>query len=249
MGCTLDQGPQGARAGPNAPPPPPPSVITPCPVSIHAWDGVMSVPQSVSYDDVADQLVILPVEEIKQLRMDVLLRANTTVAAAGAHETPITVAGHPSAAALAHLDIAARFEVAAAHLSSCSVGLRLFGLAGAAAAPGLEIRADLAARTLNITAAGMGPASAPLPARKISTPTRDAAANKGAVTKEIFDLRVLLDGAQFEVFAAGGRANIANRFFPEYNSTASSAFVECAGAEVQVRVDGWTMDTCYEVVP
>ena len=72
---------------------------------------------------------------------------------------------------------------------------------------------------------------------------------EGAVAKEIFDLRVLLDGVQFEVFAAGGRANIANRFSPDYNNTASSAFVECAGAEVHVRVDGWTMDTCYEVVP
>ena len=76
--------------------------------------------------------------------------------------------------------------------------------------------------------------------------------SRGAVAKEIFDLRVLLDGVQFEVFAAGGRANIANRYSPDYNKynrTASFAFVECAGAEVQVQVDGWTMDTCYEVVP
>ena len=40
----------------------------------------------------------------------------------------------------------------------------------------LEIRADLAARTLNITAAGMLPASAPLPAKMVSmAPIRDAA--------------------------------------------------------------------------
>ena len=139
----------------------------------------MSVPQSVSYDDVGDQLVILPVKEIEQLRMDVVLRANATVAtAAGVHEIPIAVAGrHLGAAALAHLDIVAQFEVAAAHSSSsCSVGLRLFGLAGVAAPPAIEIRADLAARTLNITAAGMLPASAPLPAKMVSSaPIRDAA--------------------------------------------------------------------------
>ena len=140
----------------------------------------MSVPQSVSYDDVGDQLVILPVKEIEQLRMDVVLRANATVAtAAGVHEIPIAVAGrHLGAAALAHLDIVAQFEVAAAHSSSssCSVGLRLFGLAGVAAAPAIEIRADLAARTLNITAAGMLPTSAPLPAKMVSmAPIRDAA--------------------------------------------------------------------------
>ena len=139
----------------------------------------MSVPQSVSYDDVGDQLVILPVKEIEQLRMDVVLRANATVAtAAGVYEIPIAVAGHLGAAALAHLDIVAQFEVAAAHSSSssCSVGLRLFGLAGVAAPPAIEIRADLAARTLNITAAGMLPASAPLPAKMVSmAPIRDAA--------------------------------------------------------------------------
>ena len=138
----------------------------------------MSVPQSVSYDDVGDQLVILPVKEIEQLRMDVVLRANATVAtAAGVHEIPIAVAGHLGAAALAHLDIVAQFEVAAAHSSSsCSVGLRLFGLAGVAAPPAIEIRVDLAARTLNITAAGMLPASAPLPVKMVSmAPIRDAA--------------------------------------------------------------------------
>ena len=105
---------------------------------------------------------------------------------------------------------------------------------------GLEIRADLAARSLDTTA-GIGMAmhsgqwSGPLPILHTDDRHDDA-------TMEIFDLHVLVDGAQFEVFGHGGRTNIALRVFPNYNGIASSAFVECSSADVHATVEGWEMD-------
>ena len=65
--------------------------------------------------------------------------------------------------------------------------------------------------------------------------------------EEVVDLRVLVDGEQFEIFGLGGRANVALRARPDYTtSTLGMAFADCGSSQVRATVRAWSMDTAYE---
>ena len=202
--------------------------VIPCPEAKHAWDGVMSVPQSVSWDPEAGRLVIVPVREMEQLHKERLL--STTVVL---DQTKREAGLHTSAAvSMAHVDIAMQFNVSQsagvveAVQHACRVGVDLFGGA-------VQIALDLTgcAMTVNSTHRNV---SAPLPPRQ-----RAAGAH---------NLRILVDGEQFEIFGLGGRANVALRARPDYNESTAlgTAFAHCGGTAVKVRVQMHSMGTAYE---
>lgn len=187
----------------------------------------MSVPLSVTWDPKAARLVILPVEEINQLHKEELLSA-TVVLDQTKREADLRTR---AAVSMAHVDIVMQFNVSlssspAAAEQGCSVGVRLFGNT-------VHATLDLTGGAMMVTSTHKN-VSAPLPA----VPRQEAGER---------DIRILVDGEQFEIFGMGGRANVALRARPDLNASTAlgTAFADCGGA-VTVRVRMFSMLTAYE---
>ena len=48
-------------------------------IALQGWQGVQTIPRSVTYDADADELLFYPVVEIEQLRQEVLYQDNVTL--------------------------------------------------------------------------------------------------------------------------------------------------------------------------
>lgn len=191
-----------------------------CNASKHAWDGVMSVPQEVRWDPGSARLIILPVSEVDQLHTNLLM----DIATAFQHEVPLQTS---VAVSMAHVDVVAQFRPTCAHKHACTVGVRLFGC--------IEIGLDLLANSMNVTSPTLN-VTAKLPPQQ-------------AAGRKVVDLRILVDGEQFEIFGLGGRANVALRARPLQHGaptrTLGTAFEDGDGlAELSVRT--YAMETAYE---
>jgi hypothetical protein len=124
---------------------------------------------------------------------------------------------------MAHVDVVAHFNTNHTE-RGCVVGLRLFDSV-------VQVKLDLGARTMVVSSTDEN-ITAPLPL----TPAGE----------EVADLRILVDGAQFEIFGLGGRANVALGARLDYNasSTLGTAFADCGAVRLSVQVH--EMDTAYE---
>ena len=234
---------RGHRHGHGRPRPRPRRPV-PCNSSLHAWDGVMSVPLQVTYAAEHRQLAISPVAELAQLRRGAAGGFSGRHLLAGGNQAARSVL--PAGAGTAHMDIVANFQLtpALAAMGNCSVGLRLYGT-GRSDSLAIEMRLVLgaggrAAGELVLSpGAGLhagGAQASPLPATlDLSQPLA---------------LRVLADGGQIEVFAAGGLTNTALRCAPDLSATADNvvaAVADCpADVAVEASVQVHTMGTAYE---
>jgi hypothetical protein len=212
-----------------------PAGVILCPATKHAWDGVMSVPQEVRWDDDTARLMITPAIEIDQLRKQQLL-ASTVVLGKTKSKAALRTS---SLVSMAHVDVVLQFNVSHSAAATdgneddtaTAVGLRLFET--------VTIEIDLLNRVMCVNSTQKN-VTAPLPLPQLSA------------QQEVIDLRILVDGEQLEVFGLGGRANVALRTRPDYNASDALGTVFARGlseggaAKVDVSAQMYSMETAYE---